>query len=113
MFVGDGVNDTPCIALADLGVSMGIKGSDASVEESDIVLLNDDPHKIIEVKQIAKKTRNRCLFNIVFALIIKVAVMVLAILSLVDMWLAVVADTGLLIILIISSILLIKSKVKK
>jgi Cd2+/Zn2+-exporting ATPase len=92
---------------------MGIKGSDASVEESDIVLLNDDPYKIIEAKQIAKKTKNRCIFNIVFALIIKAAVMVLAILSLVDMWLAVVADTGLLIILIISSILLIKAKVKK
>ena len=113
MFIGDGVNDSPCVALADVGVSMGIKGSDASVEESDIVLLNDDPYKIIEAKQIAKKTKNRCIFNIIFALIIKVAVMVLAILSLVDMWLAVVADTGLLIISIISSILLIKAKVKK
>ena len=111
LYVGDGINDTPCIALADVGVSMGELGASASVEESDIVILNDNPIKIKEGRIIAKKTKGRAIFNIVVALVIKVVVMVLAILSLVDMWIAVVADTGLLIILIISAILLIKSKV--
>lgn len=111
MYVGDGINDTPCIALADIGVSMGEVGSSASVEESDIVILNDDPIKIEEGRVIAKKTRNRAILNIVVALLVKVVVMVLAALSIVGMWVAVLADTGLLVVLIISSILLIKSKI--
>lgn len=111
LYVGDGINDTPCIALADVGVSMGKIGASSTVNESDIVILNDDPLKLVEAKQIAKKTRNRTIFNIVFALLVKVIVTVLAILSIVDIWVAVLADTGLLIVLIISSILLLKSKI--
>ena len=111
-YIGDGINDAPSIILADIGVAMGGMGADAAVSNADIVLTNDDPIKIEEMIKIARTTRNRAIFNIVFALTIKLVVMILSLFSLIPMWAAVICDTGLSLFLVIVSILLIKKKIK-
>lgn len=111
-YIGDGINDAPSIILSDVGFAMGGLGSDAAIENADIVLMNDDPIKVVEAIKIAKLTRQRAIFNIVFAFVVKITVMILSLLSLIDMWVAVLSDTGLSVLLIIVSILLIKSKIK-
>ena len=105
-FVGDGINDAPCLVRSDIGISMGSIGSDAAVEASDVVLMDESPLKIYELICIAKRTMAVVYINIIVSIFVKLLVLILSAVGISNMGLAVFADVGVLILCVINSVLL-------
>ncbi|MDV7679613.1 heavy metal translocating P-type ATPase [Erysipelothrix rhusiopathiae] len=109
-YAGDGMNDAAVLGLSDVGFSMGAVGNDLAIEYSDVVLVNDNPHQILETIDIAKKTQRITYMNIILIMVIKILVLVLGSLGLAKMWMAVIADVGVSILAVLNAMRIMRIK---